>query len=162
MPTKNCIVNLPGFKLKEVKGSNPLIGKVTYQRKARCVRCHSKDVRKKARFTRKVHHETIGPRRTCLEFTSHKFYCRTCGRYFNQQFPGIGKHQRSTERLQKQVFHQHTQGVSQQALAKDFKLGKATIERWYHKRYRLEYQELKDAPCPQVLGIDEHFWLSPI
>ena len=104
MPVKNCIVNLPGFKLREVKGLNPLILKVTYHRKASCVSCQSKDLRKKASFIRKVAHETIGPRRTFLEFTSHKFYCRTCGRYFNQQFPGIRKHQRATEHLQKQIF----------------------------------------------------------
>lgn len=158
MPNKNCIVNLPGFKLRKVRGSNPLILKVTYHKKPRCLSCQSKDLRKKASFIRHVQHETIGPRRTCLEFTAHKFYCRSCGSYFNQQFPGIGKYQRATERLQKQVFHQHTQGVSQQALAKDFKLGKATIERWYHKRYQLEHQELKGASCPQVLGIDEHFF----
>jgi transposase len=105
MPVKNCIVNLPGFKLKEVKGTNPLIFKVTYRRKARCTGCHSKDLRKKASFIRKVAHETIGPRRTFLEFTAHKFYCRRCDCYFNQQFPGIRKHQRATEHLQKQIFH---------------------------------------------------------
>ena len=58
MPVKNCIVNLPGFKLREVKGTNPLILKVTYHRKARCLNCQSKDLRKKARFIRKVAHET--------------------------------------------------------------------------------------------------------
>ncbi len=139
-----------------MKGSNSLILKVTYHKKPRCVSCQSKDLRKKASFIRQVQHETIGPRRTSLECKAHKFYCRTCGCYFNQRFPGIGKHQRATERLQKQVFHQHTQGVSQQALAKDFKLGKATLERWYHKRYPLEHQERKASPCPIVLGIDEH------
>ena len=35
-------------------------------------------------------------------------------------------------------------------------MGKATIERWYHRRYLLEYQEIKGLPCPQILGIDEH------
>ncbi|MCD6039117.1 MAG: hypothetical protein K0S27_517 [Gammaproteobacteria bacterium] len=35
-------------------------------------------------------------------------------------------------------------------------MGKATIERWYHKRYLREYQEMKGLACPQVLGIDEH------
>jgi transposase len=54
------------------------------------------------------------------------------------------------------VFHQHTEGVSQQSLSRDFKIGKATIERWYHKRYLLKYSEIKNEPCPQVLGIDEH------
>jgi hypothetical protein len=57
-----CIVNLPGFKLGEVKGTNLLILKVTYHRKASCISCQSKDLRKKASFIRKVVHETIGSR----------------------------------------------------------------------------------------------------
>lgn len=75
MPVKNSIVNLPGFKLKKVYGTNPLMLQVSYRKKVSCPRCQSKSLRKKASFTRKVQHETIGPRRTCLEFTAHKFYC---------------------------------------------------------------------------------------
>ena len=80
------------------------------------------------------------------------FIVRHASRYFNQQFPGIGKYQRATERLHDQVFHQHTEGVSQQSLARDFKLGKATIERWYHKRYLLRYQEIKESTMPSSAG----------
>ncbi len=73
-------------------------------------------------------------------------------------FPGIGKYQRATERLHYQVFHQHTEGISQQSLSRDFKIGKATIERWYHKQYLLANQEIKNQDCPSVLGIDEHLF----
>jgi transposase len=105
---------------------------------------------------RRVRHELVGERTTILLFKAYKFYCRPCNRYFNQQFPGIGKYQRATERLQQQVFHQHTEGVSEKSLAHNFKLGKATIERWYHKGYLREYKEIKNQNCPQILGIDEH------
>jgi transposase len=83
---------------------------------------------------------------------------RDCKRYFNQQFPGIHKHQRSTQRLQNHIFHRHTEGVSQKSLARDFKLGKATIERWYHKEYVIAHKEVHVQHCPTVLGIDEHFF----
>jgi transposase len=43
-------------------------------------------------------------------------------------------------------------------LSNDFKIGKATIERWYHKGYVRESQELSNQRCPTVLGIDEHFF----
>jgi transposase len=43
-------------------------------------------------------------------------------------------------------------------LAKQFKLGKATVERWYHQHYVLAYKEIEARPCPSVLGIDEHFF----
>jgi transposase len=58
--------------------------------------------------------------------------------------------------LHYQVFHQHTEGVSQQSLSRDFKMGKATIERWYHQQYLLANKEFQNQQCPQVLGIDEH------
>jgi transposase len=158
MPRKDTILNLPSFSIKKVSGYNPLILDVSYGRSARCIHCNGKRLRKKASFIREVRHEAIGHRQTLLRFKAYKFYCYPCKRYFNQRFPGIAKYQRSTERLQAQVFHQHTEGVSQQSLSRDFKLGKATIERWYHRRYLLAYQEMKNEPCPQVLGIDEHFF----
>lgn len=158
MPRKDIILNLPGFTIKNASGNQPIVLDVTYRRKARCVHCHSKNLRKKDSFIRKVHHEPIGHRRTILRFKAHKFYCRDCHRYFNQQFPGIGKYQRSSHRLQTCIFHRHTEGVSQKSLSRDFKLGKATIERWYHKEYLLAHKKLETLHCPSVLGIDEHFF----
>ena len=158
MPKYNVILNLPGFSIKKVSGNQPLIMDVEYNRLPRCSHCHSKRVRKKDSFNRTVHHEPIGHRRTLLRFKAYKLFCNDCRRYGNQQFPGIAKHQRSTERLQAQIFHQHTGGISQKTLSNHFKLGKATIERWYHRRYQIESKELSNAPCPTVLGIDEHFF----
>lgn len=156
MPRKDNILNLPGFSIKKVSGYNPLILDVHYRKIPRCVHCNATRLRKKSSFIRQVRHESIGRRQTLLRFKAYKFHCYKCKRYFNQQFPGIGKYQRATERLHKQVFHQHTEGVSQQSLSRDLLLGKATIERWYHQRYLLAYQEIKNHSCPQVLGIDEH------
>ncbi len=57
------------------------------------------------------------------------------------------------------MFYQHTQGVSQKALSVDLRLGKATIEIWYHHGYFRQSQALNNRMCPQVLlGIDEHFF----
>ena len=158
MPGYHLILNLPGFAIKKVSDYQPLLLEVEYTRTLRCSHCQSKQVRKKDSFMRRVNHELIGHRRTVLQFKAYKLFCNACGRYGNQQYPGIGKHQRSTHRLQTQVFHNHTRGVSQKDLAEQFKLGKATIERWYHKHYQLAHQEIKNAACPTVLGIDEHFF----
>lgn len=156
MPKFNIILNLPGFTIQKVSGYQPMLFELTYDRIARCARCNSKAVRKKDSYMRTVHHELIGHRRVLLRFKAYKLYCHECRRYCNQQFPGINKHQRSTERLQGQIFHQHVSGVSQKDLSVHFKKGKATIERWYQRRYRLENKELSNTPCPIVLGIDEH------
>jgi len=151
-------VNLPGFTLKKVDGYAPLILNVEYKKQSKCLYCGNKKLRKKSSFTRKVKHESYGHRTTELRFKAYKFYCNQCNRYFNQRFEGIGKYQRSTQRLKQQIFEQHSRGVSQKDLSIDFKIGKATIERWYHEGYIREYQEMNNQSCPSILGIDEHFF----
>ncbi|VVC72558.1 hypothetical protein AQULUS_16490 [Aquicella lusitana] len=158
MPQKDIILSLPGFTIKNVSGHNPIIIDVHYRNKPRCPACNGRNVRKKASFIRRVRHEPIGHRQTVLRFKAYKLYCHTCQRYFNQQFPGINKYQRATERLHNHLYHRHTEGVSQQSLARDFKMGKATIERWYHQQYVLAHKEIDVRHCPTVLGIDEHFF----
>ncbi|HHR5045560.1 TPA: ISL3 family transposase, partial [Legionella pneumophila] len=155
---KNLILNLPGFSIVKVSGYQPLLLDVSYNRLARCGHCQSKKVRKKSSYLREVHHELIGHRRSILRFKAYKLYCHDCGRYGNQQFPGINKHQRATWRAQSAVFHEHSRGVSQKDLSERYKKGKATIERWYQRHYEEQNRELLNRPCPIVLGIDEHFF----
>ncbi len=159
MPMKDVIVNLPGFKLIKATGFNPIILSVQYKTKQKhCIHCNSQSIRIKASRIRRVRHESIGLRQTCLEFKAHKYYCRACQRYFNQRFPGILPYQRSTEKLKEQIFINHTHGISQTDLAKRNKLGKATMERFYQQYYQRHHQTLKQRDCPRVLGIDEHFF----
>jgi len=158
MPKKDHILNLPGYSIEKTRDFSPVIIEARCRMKVSCVHCGGKKLRKKASYIRKVRHESIGLRQSYLYLKAHKFYCRTCQRYFNQRFPGIKKHQRATERLKEQVFVHHTQGMSQKTLATQLKLGKGTIERWYHEYYLRANQEIKNRHCPQVLGIDEHFF----
>ena len=43
-------------------------------------------------------------------------------------------------------------------MSSKYKIGTATIERWYHDFLHLKIQESKHAHCPKVMGIDEHFF----
>jgi transposase len=67
-------------------------------------------------------------------------------------------HQRATEIFKKEIVTKHHQGISQQTLSQEHRLGNATIERWYHKGLDLKLRELSGRPCPMVMGIDEHFF----
>jgi transposase len=156
MPVSNCILNLPGFAIKKINDFNPIIIDVNYRRKSQCPHCGNKRLRKKHSYLRQVRHELIGLRQSFLRFKAYKFYCRPCHRYFNQQFPGIGRYQRATEKVRSQVFHLHSKGISQKDLAQDLQCGKSTIERWYHQGYLRHNAELDMRLCPKVLGIDEH------
>jgi transposase len=135
MPRNNFTLNLPGFTVEKVSGHDPLIYHAVYRGKTQCTHCASPAVRKKASRFREIAHESLGQRKTRIRVLAHKFYCKACHRYFNQRFAGINKHQRSTERLKEQVCKQHLQGICQKALSDNFKIGKTTIERWYHQFY---------------------------
>ncbi len=156
MPKNNNILNLPGFSIVKTLGIERVIFELKYIWVLRCSHCKSKRVRKKSSYIREVQHESIGHRRSLLRFKGYKLYCNDCKRYGNQRFPGIGRYQRSTERLKKEVFYNHTEGISQKDLSRRTKRGKATIERWYKEVYENEHRELQNRVCPRVLGIDEH------
>ena len=48
--------------------------------------------------------------------------------------------------------------MSQRKLTTTHQIGSATVERWYQSFVRQRVSELSGRPCPQVLGIDEHFF----
>ena len=158
MPKRNDILNLPYLTISNTSGYVDLELDIKCSRKPTCIHCQSTQLRKKACNIRTIRHETFGTRRTCLKIKTHKFQCKACKRYFNEQIPGILPYQRATERLKEQVFLQHTQGISQKDLASNLKLGKATIERWYHQYYERHAREKEQPLCPRYLGLDEHFF----
>ena len=156
MPKWNDIVNLPGIVVKRVLTQSPICLEVVSCHKVRCIHCHSKQVRKKARITRRVLHEPMGYRNVYLQLNGHKFYCRACQRYFNQRFEGILPRYRCTQRLKEYVFTLHLQGVSQKDLSTRFRASSSSVERWFGEYYWRANQKLKERECPRVLGIDEH------
>jgi transposase len=107
---------------------------------------------------REPRHECWGLRHCILEVESVKFRCRDCGRTFWQRFPGILPRQRSTEPFRREVFVAHYDGVSRNRLAQRMRIGSATVERWFHVYLERESAHRRGAPCPRVLGIDEHFF----
>ena len=156
MPKSDHILFLPGFSIKKTVNANPLVIEATYKRKPQCPHCHSKRLRIKDSFMRQVRHESIGERSVLIRFKSHKYRCYQCKRYFNQRYEGLLPHQRATERLKAQVFQQHTLGVAKSDLAHYFRLGEATVERWYQRYYQRKNQHIQNRHWPSVLGIDEH------
>lgn len=87
-----------------------------------------------------------------------KFCCLGCGRYFNQRFPGVLPRRRSTEPFRRQIFWQHFDGICRKSLSERQQIGTATVERWFHDYLDLEASKMNAEPCPQELGIDEHFF----
>ena len=81
-----------------------------------------------------------------------------CGRYFWQRFPGILPRLKATEAYRRSVFLQHWDGVNRSRLSQREGIGSGTVERWFQDLLQRKAAEKKNAPCPRVLGIDEHFF----
>ena len=124
----------------------------------RCPHCHSSDLRKKDRFIRKLRHESWGIRQNALHLEAFKFLCKNCGKYFNQRFPGVLPRFRSTEIFRRYVFWQHYDGICRKTLARRQRIGQATVERWFLDFLGRQAAKMSSEPCPQILGIDEHFF----
>jgi transposase len=97
-------------------------------------------------------------RHCVLELETRKWRCRSCGRSFWQRFPGILPRRRATEPFRRTVSLKHWDGISRRRLGQREAIGSATVERWFHDFLRLRAAERSANPCPQVLGIDEHFF----
>jgi transposase len=65
---------------------------------------------------------------------------------------------RNTEAFRREVYHKHLDGIDRQTLARRERIAPATVERWFHNYLDRAVSERQDAPCPRVLGIDEHFF----
>lgn len=158
LPLSQSILQIPGFEIESISDVDPLIIKCRFTETAACIHCQSSLLRIKDTFYRWIKHESFGLRRTWLYLRTRKFLCKSCGRYFNERFPGILPCKRSTEAFRKEVFIKHQDGICQQTLSSRLRIGAATVERWYQSLLELKLSRSVNKPCPRILGIDEHFF----
>lgn len=152
------IIGLPDFKIISTNGTTTITIEAEYIGKVSCIYCQSTRLRKKETFNRLLKHHCIGISRSVLMVRTHKYYCRACGKYFNQRLPGVQPYQRVTENFKEQVALRHHQGTSKRLTSQYMGLGSASVERYYQRYLKLVHNEFKAASCPKVLGIDEkHF-----
>jgi transposase len=92
-----------------------------------------------------------------LEFRTGKYRC-SCGRYFHPRYPGVLKHQRSSEAFRKHVGERHEDGHCLAVISRRLRLSWATIERHYRHFLLRKAAEVQGNTSPRILGIDEHFF----
>ena len=127
-------------------------------RRLACIHCQQASVRIKATHQRTLKHTRQGNQLMVLHLAVPKYHCTDCNRYFRHRFAGIRPRRRATEAYRLEVFEAHDGGVSQRQLSRTHRIGSATVERWYQSFIRQRVSELSGRTCPQVLGIDEHFF----
>ena len=159
MISSEAIVGLPEYQvtaIEEVGGEVRIT--VRFVGKVACPQCSSEKLRPKDRRIRRPRHESWGARRCVLELETRKWICRDCGRSFWQRFPGILPRLRATEPFRRAVCQKHFDGIPRSRLGKREQISSATIERWFAWYLSLLASQRISRQCPQILGIDEHFF----
>lgn len=158
MPERKIEFAGPHIKVHSVTGQDPVVIEGEYNGPVQCPVCASVRLRTKDRIERRVRHASIGVNNVWLHLTVRKYCCEQCGRYFRARVPGLLPYRRSTEMFRREIFVHHRDGISQHQLHRSRKIGSATVERWFHDFLKLKEKMFSDRCCPQILGIDEHFF----
>jgi transposase len=123
-----------------------------------CPHCGGARLRDKGWCRRVVRHDDVGFRRIVLDLQVRKRRCLDCGRSFRQRPPGIQPFQRASESFQEMIFQQHLDGMNRSCLGRRKGIGAATVQRYFLRRLKRRARQDHPPVCPQVLGIDEHFF----
>jgi transposase len=155
----NALLGLPGY---EITGIEVVAGvlriSLRHTGTVSCPDCGGTELRNRDRRVRRLRHDSFGLRHCELELETRKWRCKLCGRTFWQRFPGILPRKRATEPFRRSIFVHHWDGVSRRRLGRREGIGSATVERWFLEFLERLNAERSSAPCPRVLGIDEHFF----
>lgn len=158
MPKRKIEFIGKGFNVHSVSGHDPIIIEAEYVGPVACPDCSSKQLRTKDRIERMVRHESFGRRKSWIRLVLRKYQCLDCNRYFRARVPGILPYKRSTEYFRREVCLNHRDGISQAQLRRNCRIGTATVERWFHDHLERQERMFSGRECPEVLGIDEHFF----
>jgi transposase len=157
--TSEILLGLPGYQISGIRMEGGVVRiRTWYAGPVSCPYCHSNLLRNKGKQDRSVRHENWGSRTCILELQVSKWQCRGCGHYFRQPLPGILPRQRSSEAYQQTIYQQHLDGINRSCLGRRQNIGAATVERYFRKGLQRQFKQWHPPRCPQILGIDEHFF----
>lgn len=153
------LLGLPDYEVSSVeKVGGQICISVRFVGTVLCPHCGSQKLRAKDRRIRRPRHESLGLRHSVLKLETRKYLCRSCARSFWQRFPGIVPRMRATEPFRRAVCQRHFDGISRTRLAQRERISSATVERWFGWYLALLADQRVGPQCPQILGIDEHFF----
>ena len=159
MIRSEAVLGLPDYEITGIEEREGWVRiSARYNGPISCPQCGGNQLRLKDRRMRLLRHESWGTRRSLLQLETRKWRCQGCQRSFWQRFPGILARRRATEPFRRSVSIKHYDGISRRRLSQRESIASATVERWFQDYLRLQTAERKSAPCPQILGIDEHFF----
>ena len=159
MTDSEILLGLPQYEISNIARSGGTITiSARYTGPISCPHCGGSHLRNKGWCRRRVRHDDWGFRRGILELEVRKSRCLDCGRSFRQRVPGIQPCQRASESFQEMIYQQHLDGINRSCLGRRKGIGAATVQRYFLRHLQRRARQDHAPLCPQILGIDEHFF----
>lgn len=159
MTNSEILLGLPDYEVSAIERSGGTITiAARYRGPIACPHCGGSRLRHKGWCRRTVRHDDWGFRRGILHLEVRKSCCQDCGRSFRQRLPGIQPYQRASESFQAMIYQQHLDGINRSCLGRRKGIGAATVQRYFEGQLRRRARQDHPRQCPQILGIDEHFF----
>lgn len=158
MSQGDSIPGIPDLAVQQVQRAKYIHVWARPKNRPGCLYCPARTVRIRATHQRTLKHTRQGSQLMELHLRIPKYPCMQCSRYFRHRFTGIPPRRQATETFRLEVFEAHEGGVSQRKLPATHQVGSATAERGYQSFIKQRVSERSGRPCPQVPGIDEHFF----
>ena len=159
MLRSEAVLGLPEYEITSVEEADGQVRiRARFKGQILCPHCGESKLRMKDFRIRRPRHESWGTRQCLIELETRKWQCPGCNRSFWQRFPGILPRMRASEPFRRSVCQKHFDGISRSRLAKRERISSATVERWFGCYLRQASVGRTSPLCPQILGIDEHFF----
>lgn len=150
-------LTLPGYRILGYESNAVMRVYLEVQQAPRCCPCcGGPGLRSKGRYQRRVRHLDCFGRPSELVIHCRRYRCGACGRSRVQELPGIRPGRHSTEPWRRALYEAHHHGICASTLARERRLGPATVGRIYAEFTARKAKERLSLDCPRVLGIDEH------
>lgn len=94
-----------------------------------------------------------------LVIKKKRFRCCGCKKVLTETIPGIQKHARLTERLQRNLLYICQKFANMKDAKKHLRVGNKTLYNRHYKQLDLEWRKRKNNPWPKSIGIDEHSFI---
>lgn len=105
-----------------------------------------------------VHDEDIRNQPIWLKIKKHRYFCKQCRRPFTEPVRGIMPRRRTTQRFRRRILKNCDNFTNLSNVGRENFCSRALVGKIFYEQMELELRKRKQAPWPQVLGIDEHFF----
>ena len=165
MPTKKLtdFFGFPNLKvLKTTKNQSKRFFEVHFihQDQQPCPRCSSSNVKTHQWRTRKVKDAPIRGKVPILFIKHRRMLCLNCKRTYTESIPGVAKHGKVSERMQREILYACENFKDHKRVRKHTSCGSKTIYTRCYKELQRKQKERQNNPWPESIGIDEHAFIK--